>query len=318
MSKKTTSDGHASLTLGTMYFGTAVPESVSMGILDAAYERGVRAWDTANNYAFWVPSGTGDESERCLGRWLAAHPSRRDDIFLSTKVGARPAPGGSGLADALGLSAAAIREQVVSSLRRLGTDHVDLLYAHVDDRTVPLAETMGALEELCAEGLVREIGASNLTATRLREAVEIAASGRGGYRCLQQRFTFLRPKADADLAPHVLLDEEVAAECTAAGIAMLGYSPLLSGAYTRTDRPLPSAYDTRANRDALAVLARVAAEEHLDSGQTVVAWMAQRDEPVHPVVGVSSTAQLLAAADAAEALLTAEALFALDTARMGA
>ncbi|MDF0530414.1 aldo/keto reductase [Tsukamurella sp. 8F] len=303
------------MTLGTMYFGTTVPQDVAERILDEAYDSGVRSWDTANNYAFWVRGGSGDESEQCLGRWFRRHPERRDEISLATKVGARPRPGARDLDEALGLSPAAIDSQLRASLRRSAADHVDLLYAHIDDTTVPLADTLGAMEELRQAGLVRRIGASNLTASRLRTAIEVGGHG-GGYRFLQQRFSYLWPAADADIAPHVLLDEAVVAECSAAGIAMLGYSPLLSGAYTRADRPLPSGYATQHCNAMLQSLADVAAWVGLDMGQTVLAWMGQRSTPVWPVVGVSTPEQLRSAVTAVETRLPDDALAALDAARM--
>jgi aryl-alcohol dehydrogenase-like predicted oxidoreductase len=301
------------VSLGTMYFGSLVPGGEAHRILDAAHEAGVRFWDTANNYAFWVPGGTGDESEECLGGWLAARgPRVRDEVVLATKLGARPRPGGRDLSAALGLSASAIREQLTGSLRRLGVDHVDVLYAHVDDPAVPLAEVVGTLNELREQGLTRAVAASNLTAGRLRAAT---ATG-GGYAALQQRFTYLVPDPDADLYPHVLLDAEVERVCAEAGVAMLGYSPLLGGVYTRSDRPLPSAYRTAGAGRALRALHEVAGHVGLDAGQTVLAWMVQRARPVLPVVGVSNVEQLRSAVRAVTTALPADLVTALDTARV--
>ncbi|WP_051159033.1 aldo/keto reductase [Tsukamurella sp. 1534] len=314
--ENTTSTVRSPMTLGTMYFGTTVPEPTAARMLDEAYDSGIRSWDTANNYAFWVPGGSGDESETVLGRWLRTHPGRRDSLDVATKVGARPRPGSRDLADALGLSPTAIRTQVHDSLRRLRTDHVDLLYAHIDDSSVPLADTIGAMQELRRDGLVRRIGASNLPAPRLREAIRSAGNGEG-YSLLQQRFSYLRPDADANLAPQVLLDEAVADACGSAGIGMLGYSPLLSGAYTRGDRPLPDGYATAVTARALRILDEVAASAGLDAGQTVLAWMGQRRQRVQPVVGVSTPAQLRSAATAVRTSLGIDSLTALDAARMG-
>lgn len=301
------------MSLGTMYFGSLVPAGEAHRILDAAHEAGVRFWDTANNYAFWVPGGTGDESEECLGAWLAARgPRVRDEVVLATKVGARPRPGGKDLSAALGLSASAIREQLTGSLRRLGTDHVDVLYAHIDDPAVPLAEVIGALNEAREQGLTRVVAASNLTAGRLREAIAVG----DGYAALQQRFTYLVPDPDADLYPHVLLDAEVERVCTEAGVAMLGYSSLLGGAYTRPDRPLPPAYRTPAAGPALRTLHDVADQVGLDAGQTVLAWMVQRARPVVPVVGVSGVEQLRSATRAVTTSVPADLLARLDEARV--
>lgn len=307
----------SSMAVGTMYFGSTVPGDVAHRVLDAARHRGATFWDTANNYAFWVSGGIGNESEECLGAWLAARgPSARDEVVLATKVGARPRPGGTDVTQGLGLSAPAVREQILDSLRRLGTDHVDVLYAHIDDRTVPLEETLDAFAGLQQEGLTRVIAASNLTADRLRAA--IAARPVAGYRGLQQRFTYLVPDPSADLSPHVLLNEQVEEVCAEAGMAMLGYSPLLSGAYTRTDRPLPDGYQTPATDAALQALNEAAAQAGLDAGQTVLAWMGQRGRPALPIVGVSTPEQLHSAVDAVTTTLPRDTLTRLDAARSGA
>lgn len=301
------------LAVGTMYFGTSVPQPDALSCLDTAFDVGARFWDTANNYAFWA-GGVGDESENTIGRWLARHgPAARDDVILATKVGARPRRHGAGLDDALGLSPAAVRDQVTASLSRLGTDHVDVLYAHVDDRAVPFDETLEAFEDLVSDGLVRAIAASNLTADRLREALA-EGSGRG-YQALQQRFTYLRPAPDADLGPHVLLDDEVSSLCETHGLTRLGYSPLLSGAYTRPDRPMPHGY--RLPPDTMSLLDEVGAESGLDAGQTVLAWMVGRREPVIPVVGVSRPDHVRAAWTAVHTSPTPEDIARLETARRG-
>jgi hypothetical protein len=123
-------DGVPGLALGTMFFGTRVPAIVAHACLSRAYEVGARFWDTSNNYAFWVEGGTGDESETCIGDWLASRPpSVREELVIATKLGARPREGSRDLADALGLSRHVVRVQIIDSLRRLRTDRVDLLYA---------------------------------------------------------------------------------------------------------------------------------------------------------------------------------------------
>lgn len=313
-----TTAGTVPVAMGTMFFGTQVPADQSTSCLNHAYDLGMRFWDTANNYAFWA-GGVGDESEMVLGDWFATcGPAARDDVVLATKVGARPRPGGTDLTQALGLSAPMVRTQALDSLRRLRTDRIDLLYAHIDDRTVPLAETLDALGELVEEGLVRQIAASNLTAPRLKEAVEVGKSTRHAYTALQQRFSYLIPSPTADLVPHVLLDDQMEITCTESDLTMLGYSPLLSGAYTRPDRAIPDGYNTSTTRHALTVLAEVAEQASLDAGQTVLAWMAQRSSPVLPVVGVSSAEQVASAWQAVTSDLTNDALNRLETARIGA
>lgn len=299
------------MALGTMYFGTHMPAGQAMSCLDTAFESGARFWDTANNYAFWA-GGTGDESESVIGRWLAAHGSAaRGEVVVATKVGARPARPGGDLDDVLGLSPSAIRDQVNGSLRRLGVGHVDVLYAHIDDRDVPLAETLGAFSELVDDGKTRVIAASNLSADRLREASAVGTDH--GYAALQQRFTYLVPDQDADLSPHVLLDDQVAGVCAEAGMAMLGYAPLLSGAYTRSDRALPVGYTP--NPTAVRSLQEIAQVHGLDAGQAVLSWMVHRTRSVVPVVGVSRPEQVRSAWEAVTGSLTCEETARLDEAR---
>lgn len=305
------------LCLGTMYFGTAVPVPTAHRLLDVALERGATFLDTANNYAFWVEGGTGDESELAIGSWLATRGSGvRDRVTLATKVGARPRPGGEGLDDALGLSATAVHEQVEDSLRRLGTDHVDLLYAHIDDRSVPLSETVGALAEVVRAGKARAVGCSNVTPERLRAAVTAAGTDRAGrHVAVQQRATYLTPAPGADFSPHVHLDGDLEREADALGTTVLGYSPLAGGAYTRADRPLPEGYRHPRTEDQLGALEEVAPERGVTRGQVVLAWMAHRSPRVLPVLGFSTEAQLLEGIDAVELTLDPVTMDRLEQAR---
>lgn len=302
----------APLALGAMNFGTTVDPAAAFECLDAARELGVTFWDTANNYAFW--QGTGDESETVLGDWFTDRgPAARDEIVLATKLGARPAPGFADFAHAEGLSAAAIRSQLTGSLQRLRTDHVDVLYAHIDDPAVPLAETLGEFGALVEEGLVREVAASNLHAPRLAEALAVPIAH--PYRALQQRFTYLPVDPAVDITPHIALDDETIDVATAADVTLIGYSPLLSGAYTRADRPLPEQYLTPQLQDRLAALAAAAGSTGLDVGQLVLAWMTQRSTAVIPVVGVSTPQQVQAAWTAVTRALPDDLLNTLDAAR---
>ena len=126
----------SALCLGCMHFGTRVDEETSRGLLDQYADCGGGFLDTANNYAFWVNGFVGGESEELLGRWMRDR-GNRNDIFLATKVGAKPLFEGGSFEDAEGLSAEAITRAAEESLRRLKTDRIDLYYAHIDDRTTP-------------------------------------------------------------------------------------------------------------------------------------------------------------------------------------
>ncbi|MFE7296919.1 aldo/keto reductase [Streptomyces sp. NPDC057579] len=291
--------------LGTMPFGTTVDERTSFALLDRFAEAGGTLVDTANNYACWVPGATGDESETVLGRWLR---SRRagDRTVLATKAGARPDParGAQWPANAEGLGADALRTALDGSLRRLGTDRVDLFYAHVEDRTVPLAETVGALAELVRDGRVGTLGASNHATWRLAEARQHAAAhGLPGFRAVQQRHTYLRPRPEPSAGLQRETDEELLDYAAAhPDLTLLGYSPLMEGAYTRADKPLPERYDHHGTVVRIRVLAEVAAECGATVNQVVLAWLMGGPVPVVPVLGVSSVAQLdecLAALDLA-------------------
>ena len=134
-------------------------------------------------YSCWVPGNRGGESETIIGRWLKARRNR-DRIVLATKVGALP--GSDGLAPDT------IRRAAEASLRRLGTDHIDLYYAHVDDPATPLAETIAAFDGLVRDGMVRYLGASNLTAARLTASLDTARhEGYAAYVAVQAEYNLV-------------------------------------------------------------------------------------------------------------------------------
>jgi aryl-alcohol dehydrogenase-like predicted oxidoreductase len=306
----------SALCLGTMYFGTTVDEERAFAVLDRFVEAGGTFIDTANTYSFWVPGGTGVESENLLGRWLASR-GVRDQVVLATKVGALPDPPGAAWPEhAEGLSRDVVRAQAAASMRRLGTDHLDVYYAHIEDRRTPLHDTVATFGSLVTDGLVRAVGCSNHAAWRVAAAREIAkASGVPGFTCVQQRHTYLRPRPGAEFGanPHIS-DEMLDYARTEPGLAVLGYSVLLSGAYTREDRPLPEQYDHEDSRRRLAVLAEVAAELGATPNQVVLAWLSGGDPPVLPVLGVSSVGQLDECLGALDLVLDDEQRKRLDNA----
>ncbi|MFF0247564.1 aldo/keto reductase [Streptosporangium sandarakinum] len=305
--------------LGTIPFGTALDDRATFAILDRFAEAGGTILDTANNYPFWVEGATGDESELAIGRWLAAR-GNRDRITLSTKCGARPTVPGDRTLDSIeGLSAAAIRPAVEGSLRRLGTDHVDVYWAHVEDRSVPLEETLGAFAELVEAGKVREIGASNLPAWRLERARAVsAAHGRPAYTHVQLRHTYLRPRPGTRLPEggHVLAQDDMTDYLRSEpGLTLWAYNTLMAGAYTRPDRPLPEVYDHPGTARGLAVLREAADELGVTVNQVVLAWLIGGDVPTIPIVGVSSLAQLDEALGAVDLKLDDELRARLEAAR---
>lgn len=276
-----------------MYFGTRIDEDTSRGLLDQYFEAGGRFFDTANNYAFWIGEAAGGESEDLLGRWMRDRKNR-DRIILATKVGAKPAFPGGGLEHPEGLSAEAITRAVDESLTRLRTDYVDLCYAHIDDRTVPLAETLEAFDRLVRASKVRSIGCSNMMAWRIEEARNISrANGWAAYCCVQQRYSYLRPKPGADLDVQVSVSEELLDYCAAhADFALLAYSPLLGGVYARADAPLPAEYAGADSDVRMGVLAEIANEVDATANQVVLAWMLQRTPAAIPLIAASNGEQL--------------------------
>jgi aryl-alcohol dehydrogenase-like predicted oxidoreductase len=283
----------SALCLGCMFFGTQVDEQTAFRLLDRYFDAGGRFLDTANNYAFWVDGGQGGESESLLGRWLERR-GKRDDVFLATKVGANPTVAGGGLESAEGLSAGAIRRAVDASLRRLGTDYIDLYYAHIDDRATPLEETLAAFGELVAAGKVRYVGCSNMTAWRIERARRLAdGHGVPSYCCVQQRHSYLRPKPGADLGAQLVAGDELLDYCAANDdVALLAYSPLLGGAYTRTDRPLPAAYVGPDSDARVAALREVATAVGATPNQVVLAWLRASTGGAIPLIAASTEAQL--------------------------
>jgi aryl-alcohol dehydrogenase-like predicted oxidoreductase len=155
----------APLCFGGNVFGWTADEATSFSLLDAFVAAGFDFIDTANVYSRWVPGHQGGESETVIGKWLR-RSGARDKVVIATKVGMDMGPAGKGL------SAAHIKAACDQSLKRLQTDRIDLYYAHTDDRSVPLEETLGAFADLVAAGKVRAIGASNYEASRLREALK--------------------------------------------------------------------------------------------------------------------------------------------------
>jgi aryl-alcohol dehydrogenase-like predicted oxidoreductase len=312
------------LSLGTMHFGTATDEATSFAILDRYVQAGGTFIDTADNYGFWT--GTqGGESEELLGRWRRSR-GVGEDIVIATKLGARPlAPGTSYTDNAEGLSATVIRESSERSRDRLGMSRLDLLYAHIEDPKVPLAETVEAFATLVAEGTVGLLGVSNHWAWRVERARSLAAAaGLPGYEVLQYQHSYLRPRTDVPglLSPDGMqgmlggdLLSYVRAEPQ---LTIVAYSPLLKGAYVRRDK-LDAAefaeYGHPGTPARLAALRAVAKDAGATVNQVVLAWLIGAQVPMIPLVGASSVAQLDESLAAVDLELTTEQRTRLDEAR---
>ncbi|MBO0773226.1 MAG: aldo/keto reductase [Actinobacteria bacterium] len=311
------------LALGTMHFGTATSEATSFAILDRYAEAGGTFIDTSGNYAFWT--GTqGGESEELLGRWRRSRGAG-EEIAIATKVGARPlAPGTSFTDNAEGLSATVIRESAARSRDRLGVPRLDLLYAHIEDPTVPLAETVEAFAALVAEGSVSLLGVSNHWAWRVERARNLAAAaGLPGYEVLQYQHSYLRPRTDlpGQLSPDGMqgtVGSDLLSYLRAEPqLAMVAYSPLLKGGYVRQDKLAAAEFAEYAHPGTparLAALREVAKDAGATVNQVVLAWLIGGDIPIIPLVGASSVTQLDESLAAVDLELTTEQRTRLDTA----
>jgi aryl-alcohol dehydrogenase-like predicted oxidoreductase len=153
----------APLALGGNVFGWTADEAMSFRILDAFVDAGGTMIDTADVYSAWVPGHSGGESERVIGAWLKRDPAKRARVQIATKVGFME-----------GLATEKVMAACDASLQRLGIERIDLYYQHKDDETVPLAESLGTFEQLRRQGKIAEVGLSQLTAERLREAVGVS------------------------------------------------------------------------------------------------------------------------------------------------
>jgi aryl-alcohol dehydrogenase-like predicted oxidoreductase len=298
----------SALCLGTIYFGAREDQATSFRLLDQYAEAGGSFLDTANIYSFWLPGCAGGECESLLGDWMRERRNRAR-MFVASKVGF----GYPGVER--GLRAAQIAAECDRSLKRLGTDVIDLYYAHVDDLDTPVEESLAAFDRLAKAGKIRFIGASNFAAWRLEEA-RCASRARGWaeYACVQQRHTYLRPKPGASFSPQVAANADLLDWRAARGVALLAYSPLLNGAYTRPDRPVPAQYAGPDTDARLAALKAVAAEAGATPNQVVLAWMLRGQPAVIPVFAASTPGQMRENLGALEVVLSEAQLARLDNA----
>lgn len=271
------------LCLGGNVFGWTADEATSFKILDGFVDAGLNFIDTADVYSAWVPDHTGGESESIIGRWMKARGTR-DRVVVATKVGWER-----------GLSAAHIRTAVEDSLKRLQTDCIDLYQSHKDDPNTPLEETLGAHAELIKAGKVRAIGASNYSAARLREALDVSArTGLPRYESLQPEYNLHdRAGYEAELEPL----------CRENSLGVICYYALASGFLTgkyRSEADFGKSargqrmgkYLNERGRRILAALDEVAAQWQATPAQVALAWLIARPGLTAPIASATSLDQL--------------------------
>lgn len=298
----------SALALGSDLIGSKIDRATSFALFDFYYGQGGNFVDTANFYASWLPGFQGGESETTIGAWMKER-GNRNELVVSSKL-AFDYPGCTG-----GLSASEIERECEKSLRRLQTDRIDLYYSHRDDRGTPLDETMQAFDRLIRAGKVRAIGASNLPVWRIAQANAIAgANGWSEYLVVEQRYTYLRPRYGADFGPQIFLSEDLKDYARFEGIALIGYSVLLQGAYTRSDREVPAQFAGPDSDDRLRALQAVAGEVGRSANQVLIAWLRQSEPAVLPIIAGSRIEQLAETIAALELSLSSDQMLRLTTA----
>ncbi|KRG45209.1 alcohol dehydrogenase [Stenotrophomonas pictorum JCM 9942] len=300
----------APIAFGGNVFGWSADEKTSFALLDAFVEAGFNLVDTADVYPAWVPGNRGGESETIIGRWLK-RSGKRQNVLIATKV--------AKWAERPGLSADNINQAVEDSLRRLQIDTIDLYQAHEDDESVPLEETLGAFARLIEQGKVRAIGASNYSAARLREALQVSADYHlPRYETLQPEYN-LYDRSGYETALEPLVREH--------GLGVISYyalaSGFLSGKYrTAGDASQSSARGAKVverylNPRGLRILAAlddVAASHKATPAQVALAWLIARPGISAPIVSATGVAQLHEVLAAAKLALTAAQITQLDAA----
>ena len=298
----------SALAMGSDLIGSKIDRETAFKLFDFYKDNGGSFIDTANMYACWLPGCKGGESETTIGAWMKERRNR-DEIVISSKL-AFDYPGCEG-----GLSAAEIQGECEKSLKRLQTDRIDLYYAHRDDRATPLEETMKAFDSLVKAGKVRAIGASNLFLWRIAEANQVSRMNKWTeYSVVEQRYTYLRPRHGADFGPQIFISEELKDFGRAHGIALIGYSILLQGAYTRPDREVPIQFAGPDSDARLATLKTVAGEAGCSPSQAIIAWMRQSDPAILPIIAGSRIEQLRENIGALDITLDSDQMRRLDTA----
>jgi aryl-alcohol dehydrogenase-like predicted oxidoreductase len=276
------------LVLGGNVFGWTADRAASFAVLDAFVDGGGTMIDTADVYSAWVDGHCGGESETVIGEWLKAS-GRRDDVLIATKVGMLPGEGGEKLAP--GRIAAACD----ASLRRLGTDRIDVYYAHQDDEDVPQEELLAAFGALIAAGKIRVLGVSNFTGRRLKSAVD---ASRGTDL---PRVHVLQP--EYNLVSRHKFEGELQDYCVQENIAVLPYYGLASGFLTGKYRePADLVKSVRGGRmgdllegrgaAVLAAMDAVAAETGATLPQIALAWLIAQPGVAAPIASATSVAQL--------------------------
>lgn len=299
------------LALGCMSFGEpargnhewTLNETEARPLFKQALDAGINFLDTANIYS----DGT---SEEIVGKLIKEH-GRRDDIVLATKVFGRMRPGPNGA----GLSRKAVLSELDNSLRRLGTDYIDLYQTHFWDNDTPIEETLEALNDAVRAGKVRYIGASNMYAWQLATAIQVSRRRNwAAFASMQLHLNLIYREEEREMLPL----------CRAEGIGVMTFSPLARGILTKdagsqskraaTDNVTGRFYEKAAAADQLVVqeVGKIAAERNLPRAQVALAWVLQKSGVTSPIIGATKASHLQDAVAALEVKLSSEEIQRLE------
>ena len=283
---------------------------MSFRLLDAFVGAGFNLIDTADSYSRWVTGHQGGESETVIGRWIAKR-GRHDDVVIATKVGSDMGHGHKILRSDY------ILQAVEASLRRLQIDCIDLYQSHWDDENTPFEETLAAFDHLLGQGKVNAIGASNLTAARLQQALHASkAHGLPRYATLQPHY---------NLCERASFEGELQALCVRENLGVITYFSLAAGFLTgkyRSEADLGKSargpgikkYLNPHGMEILDALGEVARRLNATPAQVSLAWLMTRPGVTAPIASATNPDQLQEILRAAEIRLDAQALAALESA----
>lgn len=296
--------------IGGNVFGWTANEAASFKILDRCADAGVALIDTADVYSAWMPGHKGGESETVIGAWLKARGnSARSKVLIATKVGM--------LAGRQGLKKANILAACDDSLKRLGTDTIDLYQSHRDDEETPLEETMEAFASLVKAGKVRALGASNFSPARLKAALDVSAKhGWPRYETLQPQY---------NLSDRAGFEGGLQEVCAKEGVSVIPYYGLASGFLTGKYRSevdfkksirggRMGTYLNDRGRRILSAMDKVAAETKATLAQIALAWLASRKTIAAPIASATSVEQLDELLGSLKVKLSPAQISALDAA----
>lgn len=299
----------APINFGGNVFGWTLDEKESFNILNKFTEGGFNFIDTADTYSWWV-NGKGGQSEEIIGKWMKERKNRQD-IVLATKVGSETKEHG------FDISKKHILKSVDESLKRLGTDHIDLYYTHFDDNKTPVEETLSAYDEIVRAGKVRYIAASNVSPERLIESFEVAEKNNfPKYVALQPHYNLVeREKFETEYAPLV---EKF-------GLSAFPYWSLAAGFLTgkyRTEADFENTargggikkYFDDKGKSVLSALDKISEKHQSQPATVALAWLLANPLITAPIVSATSERQLQTIFDAPKLELDSEDLEILNQA----